>query len=294
MLKCEYGKLLAHCTSLKIGGPVFCWLEPENFEDVLEAILVAENNKKTLAIIGHGTNLLAQDSGFNGVVIRLGRGFDYIEKEKDEIVRIGASAAISRLVKQAADWGLGGCEFLSGIPGSFGGAVFMNAGVRDIKHQEIQREIKDIILDIDVIDLKDKKRKSLERHDIYFAYRSSGLDGKCILGGRIKLKKDDKDIIDNQIDSFMKKREWIRGLGFPSVGSVFKNPATDSPAGRLIESCGLKGKRIGGAEISRLHANFIVNTGSAMSKDVLNLMELAKKSVKERFDIELEREIRII
>ena len=294
MLRYEYGKLLSHHTSLRIGGPAFCWLEPENFNDILEATQVAETNGKVLTIIGKGSNILAQDKGFDGVLINLGRHFDYIEREGDEVVRIGAASAISRLVKESAEWGLAGCEFLSGIPGSFGGAVFMNAGVRDVEDKDMLREIKDIILDLDVIDLKDRKRKKLDRSNIDFTYRSSGLDGKCILGARIRLQKDGRIAINNRIRSFMKKREWIQELGFPSAGSVFKNPDNNNPAGRLIERCGLKGMRIGGAEISRIHANFIVNTGGATSKDALDLIDLAKNTVKEKFGIELELELKVI
>lgn len=294
MLKREYAKLLSLKTSLKIGGPASFWLEPENFDDVFEAVSFAEANKKALAIIGKGSNILAQDKGFDGVVINLGKGFDYIEKEQDEILRVGSAVSIARLVKECTELHLTGSEFLSGIPGSFGGAVFMNAGVRDTNNKVIQREIKDIILNVDVLDLKDKKRKVLNRGDISFSYRSSGLDEKCILGARIKLGKDKKKAIINRAASFMKSRDWIKELGFPSAGSIFKNPDNGGPAGELIESSGLKGTRIGGAEISRAHANFIVNIERATSKDVLELIGLARSKVKERFGIELELELRII
>jgi len=294
VLKKDYGRLLSRHTSLKIGGPAFCWLEPDDSDDVLEAISVAEQSGKALTVIGGASNILARDKGFDGVVINLGRGFDYIEIGEDAIARVGSACPVSRLVKGCAELGLAGCEFLSGIPGSFGGALFMNAGVREIKEPERKLEIKDIILDIDVIDLRDKKKESLDRRDIDFRYRSSGLDGKCILGARIRLKKDKRSDIDNRVDSFMKRREWIQRLGLPSAGSVFKNPDPRPPAGILIEECGLKGKRIGGAEISRAHANFIVNTGQATSRDVLDLIELAQARVKEKFGIELGLELRII
>ncbi|MFC1667186.1 UDP-N-acetylmuramate dehydrogenase [Candidatus Omnitrophota bacterium] len=293
-LKREYKKALSHHTSLKIGGPVFCWLEAQDINDVLEAASIAEEQKKTLAVIGKGSNILAQDKGFDGIAINLGKGFDYIERQGDEIIMAGSGASLPGLVATSAELGLAGCEFLSGIPGSFGGAIFMNAGVRDVNNAGTIREIKDIVLDVDVMDFRDKKRKTLKNADINFSYRSSGLDERCILGARIKLKKDERDAIINRIDSYMKKREWIQRLGFPSAGSIFKNPDRANPAGKLIEGCGLKGERIGGAEISDIHANFIVNVGGATSTDVLGLVKLAKRSVKEKFNIDLELELKII
>ena len=293
-MKSETGKLLSHWTSFKIGGPAFCWLEPENLDDILKAISFAESNVLPLAIIGRGSNILAHDKGFDGVLINLGRGFDYIENEGNGIIRIGGTVSISRLVRQSIEWEAAGCEFLWGIPGSFGGAVFMNAGVSDIDEEYILREIKDIILDIDVLDLKTKRVATLKREDIAFAYRSSGLNEKCILGGRIRLEMDERSAIIRRIDSYMNKREWIQRLGFPSAGSVFKNPDSNTPAGRLIEKCGLKKKRIRGAEISDIHANFIINVDQAGSKDVLDLIEVARKGVKDRFGIELELELKLL
>jgi UDP-N-acetylmuramate dehydrogenase len=285
------GILLSDRTSLKIGGPASFWLEPEDPDGVLEVISFAEKENKALAIIGSGSNILAQDRGFDGVVINLGQGFDYIEREQDTIVRVGSARPISQLVKDVLKLGLGGCEFLSGIPGSFGGALFMNAGV---SHGKVREEIKDIIIDVDVIDLRDRKKMNLKRQDIDFSYRSSGLDGRCILGARIRLERRKRSAILDRIDSYMERREWIQRLAFPSAGSVFKNPDSSNTAGRLIEGCGLKGSRIGGAEISKIHANVIVNTGSACSKDVKDLIELAKRRVKERFGIELELELRVL
>jgi len=293
-MKREYGRLLSHHTSLKIGGPAFCWLEPENLDEFLEVAREAEANKKTLTIIGKGNNILAHDKGFDGIVASLGRGFDYIEKETDDIIRLGAACPIFKLIQRCAEWHLSGAEFLSGIPGSIGGVVFMNAGTRDIENPKAQKEIKDIIVDIDVIDLKDKKIKTLNRKDINFTYRSSGLNGMCIVSVRLRLKKNDKDAVSNRIHSYMKKREWIKSIKFPSAGSIFKNPDNAETAGRLIERCSLKGKRRGGAEISRMHANFIVNIGSASSEDMLYLIELAKSNVKEKFGIDLELELKVI
>jgi UDP-N-acetylmuramate dehydrogenase len=294
MLKVENRRLLADYTSFKIGGPVSCWLELDDLEGVLEAVSIAEKDKKPLIIIGKGNNILAQDTGFDGVLINLGRGFDYIEEEDSGVLRVGAATSISAFIKRSAGLGLSGCEFLSGIPGSIGGAIFMNAGVRDIDDSSRFNEIKDVIIEVQILDLKNKKIEVLNRDDISFSYRSSGLDGKCILTARIRSRKAEKTTIKKRTDSFMKRREWIQKLGFPTAGSVFKNPDSENPAGRLIEACGLKGMRIGGAEISKIHANFIVNTGGAMARDVLELIELARTSVRNKFGIDLELELRII
>ncbi|MBU1887632.1 MAG: UDP-N-acetylmuramate dehydrogenase [Candidatus Omnitrophica bacterium] len=294
MLRREYGKLLSRHTTLKIGGPVFCWIEPENINDLLSAITIAGDLQKDLAIIGAGSNILAREQGFDGIAVYLGRGFDFIEKEEDDIVKVGPGLPVSLLVKKTAEWGLTGCEFLAGIPGSFGGALFMNAGARDIEDPGRMREVKDIVVDVDVINVKNIKKETLKRKDIPFTYRSSGLDGGCVISGRLKLEKAGEEIIRKKIESFVKSREWMKKLGFPSAGSVFKNPDSAMPAGRLIEESGLKGARVGGAEISKAHANFIVNTGGATSKDVMELIELARKNVRDKFGIELELELKLI
>lgn len=293
-MKREYGELLLHHTSLKIGGPVFCWVEVEDLDEFLEVASEAERSKKSLTVIGKGSNILARDKGFDGIVVTLGKGFDYIEKDGKDVVNVGAATPLYRLVETCSEWALEGCEFLSGIPGSFGGAVFMNAGVRDIDNLDAYKEIKDIIIDVEVIGLKDKKKKTLNREDIDFRYRSSGLDGNCIVASRIRLKESQKDIVRNRIHSYMKKREWIKNLHLPSAGSVFKNPDNNTPAARLIEQCSLKGTRRGGAEISRDHANFILNIDRATSEDVLYLIEAAKNGVRKRFGVDLELELKVI
>ncbi|MBU4311382.1 MAG: UDP-N-acetylmuramate dehydrogenase [Candidatus Omnitrophica bacterium] len=290
----EYGKMLSGCTSLRIGGPVFCWVEAEDVDAVLEALGLAEEARKPVVVLGRGSNVLAQASGFDGVVVRLGKGFDSVEVEGTGVVKVGAAVAISRLVNESARAGFSGCEFLAGIPGSFGGAIFMNAGVRDIKNPEKYNEVKDIIIDVDVLDLKTRKTQNIKRREIDFKYRSSGMDSKCVLGARIRLKKDKGEAIEKKINAYMEKRKWMRATGMLTAGSVFKNPDSARPAGKLIEECGLKGRAIGGARISGEHANFIVNTGSASSDDVMELVELARKNVRQRFGIDLELELKVL
>ena len=290
----KYNELLSRHTSFRIGGPAYLWAEAGNLKEILEAASLAEEKNKKFIIAGKGTNLLASDEGFDGAIAHLAGDFEKIESESVDIIKAGAGLGLARLVKYALDKSLAGCEFLAGIPGDLGGAVFMNAGVRDPEGGPGFIEIKDILLDIEALDLKDKKIKILAKKDIDFKYRSSGLDGKIILGARLGLKKGKKEDIEAEIRGFNKKREWFAKIGFPNAGSIFKNPNAEKSAGMLIESCGLKGKRIGDAEISQVHANVIVNLGKATAKDVLGLIDLARAGVKQKFGIELELELKLI
>jgi len=307
----RYKEPLSRHTSFRIGGPAYCWIEPENPDGILEAINFIEAKNKKFIIAGKGTNLLVKDEGFNGAIIHLAKGFEKIEIEKDSeappfpkkgrdevIIKAGAGLSAAKLVKYTFDNSLAGCEFLAGLPGNLGGAIFMNASVRNLEYPAQFIEIKDIILDVEILDLKDRKAgeciKTLDKKDIDFKYRSSGLERKIILGARLKLEKDNKVNIKDKIKAFNKKRDWLTKIGFPNAGSIFKNPSPDKSAGMLIESCGLKGKRIGGAEISKVHANIIVNLGKATANDVLGLIDLARASVKQKFGIDLELELKII
>ena len=290
----RYDEPLSRHTSFRIGGPAYCWIEPENPEGVLEAVLLAGNQGKPFIIVGKGTNFLFKDEGVDAVIIHLAKGFEKLEDEEGNKINSGAGLGVYKLVYFAASKGFSGVEFLTGIPGDLGGAIFMNAGVRNPEDPDKFIEIKDIILDIEVLDLNDRKIKTLNRKDIDFKYRHSGLDRKIVLGARFGLKKDEKQNIQKRITAFNKKRGWLTKIGFPNAGSVFKNPTPDKSAGMLIDACGLKGKRIGEAEISAAHANVIVNIGKAKAKDVLGLIDLARASVKQKFGIDLELEIKII
>ena len=294
----KYNELLSRHTSFRIGGPAYLWAEPDNPKEILEIVFLAESKNKKVIIAGNGTNLLASDEGFDGVIIHLAGDFEKIEIEsvaaKLALLRVGAGFSLARLVKYALDKSLAGCEFLTGIPGDIGGAIFMNAGVRRPEGEPGFIEIKDILVDIEALDLKDKTIKPLDKKDIDFKYRSSGLDGKIILGARLGLKKDKSEDIELRMAGFNKKREWLAKIGFPNAGSIFKNPSVEKPAGMLIESCGLKGKRIGDAGISGVHANVIVNLGKATAKDVLGLIGLAQTSVKQKFNIDLKLELKLL
>lgn len=290
----RYNEPLCRHTSFRIGGPAYCWVEPDNPGGILEAIDLSEAENKNFIIIGKGTNLLFKDAGFDGLVIHLAKGFEKIEKGDEAVISADSGVNIANVVRYALDNSLTGCEFLTGIPGNLGGAIFMNAGTRRLENPDEFSEIKDIVLDVKILDLKDKKIKVLNVKEIDFRYRFSGLDGKVVLSARLGLKISRKDRIQDGIKAFNKKREWLNKIGLPNAGSIFKNPSPDKPAGMLIENCGLKGKRIGGAEISKVHANIIVNIGNATANDVMGLIDLARTGVRQKFGIELELELKLI
>ncbi|MEK7868415.1 MAG: FAD-binding protein, partial [Candidatus Omnitrophota bacterium] len=162
----RYDEPLSRHTSFKIGGPACYWIEPENPEGILEAINFIEAKNKKFIIVGKGTNLLVKDEGFNGAIIHLAKGFEKIEIEREVIIKAGAGLSLAKLVKYAFDEAMTGCEFLAGLPGNLGGAIFMNAGVRNLEDPTEFIEIKDIILDVEILDLKDRKIKTLDKKDI--------------------------------------------------------------------------------------------------------------------------------
>ncbi len=286
-MKKMFGKRLSLCTTFKIGGPAYCWIEAECPNDVIEAVDLAEKEDRRMIIMGNGSNFLVSDKGFDGIVVHLTGEFNSLSLTGDHTLKAGAASHLGELVKFCGESGLSGAEFLAGIPGTVGGAVFMNAGCYG-------KEIKDIIDNVEILDLRKKTRRVLKKEDIRFSYRNSGLRDACIFGAELALKKDGSENIKSKIDGFMKKRAWMREINNPSAGSVFKNPSSGMSAGSIIEQCGLKGRRIGGAEISAVHANFIVNTGSACSRDVIALIELARERAEEKFGITMKPEIKVI
>lgn len=310
----RFDEPLKERTSLGIGGPARFWVEPENLDDILRIFSFARGENLDIFVIGEGTNLLVRDKGFDGIVVnlrapyfkriyrRIRKGFEFIYA--------GAGVKIEALCRHAQTWCLKGLEFLTGIPGGVGGALIMNAGVNpvrnlaaDLSANDISNgvkdfygrriEIGDIVWEVSVMDRKGKT-KVLKRSDLDFNYRSSNLDGYVILGANFRLEKGEKEDILKKTEYFFEKRNSSQELRFPSAGCIFKNPAPDQPAGLLLERCGLKGKRVGDAQISHLHANFIINLGRASFGDVISLIEIARKKVKEDFGIELELEVRLL
>ncbi|RJR41147.1 MAG: UDP-N-acetylmuramate dehydrogenase [Desulfobacteraceae bacterium] len=238
--------------------------------------------------VGRGSNLLFKDSGFRGVAISLAGEFAGVGEVQSDppLLNAGGGAPLPEILSFCRERGLSGVEFLAGIPGTAGGAAAMNAGAWGMEISQVIREI--------AIVEPAKGLISIDRKELRFGYRSLSIPhGAVIVGVRLNLVRDDSQAISRRMTEYLSRRKAGQPLEYPSGGSIFKNPAGDF-AGRLIESAGLKGERIGGAMISPKHANFIVNVGGASAGDVLALMELARKRVLDLSGVELEPEIRVV
>ena len=272
-------------TSLHIGGPADYFCIPKNTDELREALQFAKERKLRLAIMGAGTNLLALDNGFRGLVIKLYGGLNWIKIHRPK-AQVGAGVALFKLLFALAKKGLGGIEFMAGIPGSVGGAVYMNAGAWG-------KGIGDFVEEVRAVDRTGKER-IFNKAQLGFGYRRSKLQNSqwIITDIVLKLRRKQRKLISKKIKEYLKLRREKQPLGTPNCGSVFKNPKGDF-AGRIIEQAGCKGMRFGDAQISSKHANFILNKGDASSKDVLKLMSLAKREVRRRFKVSLSPEVKI-
>lgn len=275
-------------TSIRVGGPADCMVFVENIEELIKIISYAKSESLPVTVIGYGTNLIVKDGGIRGVTINLSKGFKMLETEEkgsDVYITAGSGVSLARIVRLAMDAGWSGVEALSAIPGSLGGAVYMNAGTKD-------GSIGDVIESVWIVE--GEKERLLDRNMLKFEYRSVNIPrNHPVVKVRIKLQKDDKEKVRKKIQEFLNYRKETQPLTLPSSGCIFKNPKKIS-AGKLIDDLGLKGVRVRGAKISEKHANFIVNTGTATAKDVLALVELVKEKVREERNILLEPEVIII
>jgi len=275
---------LSKHTSLKIGGPADYFLELKNIEELTNVIEFSQKENLDFFILGEGTDVLFSDEGFSGLVIQLKGEFENFSIESEQVTA-GAGVKLATLVEKLAKRGLAGLEFASGIPGSFGGAIVTNAGTKIGSIGDVTREIKIF---------SDGRVKILNREEINFSYRHCELPGKAIiLEAKLGLKNGKKSDIINKIKESLKQRKRNQPVSTLNAGCVFKNPETYE-AGKLIETAGLKGARFGDAEVSKKHANFIINCGRAKAKDVYNLIEKIRKDVKEKFDIDLELELKVV
>lgn len=275
---------LSKHTSLKIGGPADYFLELRNIEELTNIIEFSQKENLDFFILGEGTNVLFSDEGFSGLVIQLKGDFENFSIEGKQVTA-GAGVKLNNLVEKLAKKGLAGLEFASGIPGSVGGAIVTNAGTKMGSIGDVMREIKIF---------SDGSVKILKKEEIDFSYRHCKLPDKAIvLEVKLGLKNGKKSDIINKIKESLKERKKNQPVSTLNAGCVFRNPET-CEAGKLIETAGLKGARVEDAEVSKKHANFIINCGRAKAKDVYNLIEKIRKTVKEKFDIALELELRIV
>jgi len=273
-------------TTWKIGGPADCLFIPKTKEQLAEAIGIMSRHGVPWTVLGRGSNTLVTDKGIRGVVIKLGEGFDWVRFEGNTVQAGGAYSFVS-LSMMAAKQGLTGLEFAAGIPGSVGGAVYMNAGAHG-------SDVSRILTGAEVV-LESGELACLKAGDMKFSYRHSVLQERrgIVVSAAFQLAYGDRKEIAAAMATYKDRRMKTQPLKQACAGSVFRNPENHYAA-RLIESSGLKGKRIGGAEVSTLHANFIVNTGNATAEDVLTLIKLIQETVSKQHGIQLIPEVLVV
>ena len=270
---------------MKVGGPADLYYEAKNSKELEEVIKLSSREEIPFTLLGNGSNVLVSDKGVRGLVIK--NNAEEIKLLPFGFVEVDSGVELSKLISLARNNGLTGLERLIRVPGTVGGAIFMNAGDTFKK-----KFIGDLVVWVEVVD-KEGNIKKLELAECEFGYRSSRFQksGETILRVKLQLKQETKEKIEIAArDILVRKMKQPTGS---SMGSTFKNPPETS-AGELIEKAGLKGKQIGGAKISEVHGNFIINTGNATAKDVKDLIDLIKRTVKEKFGIDLQEEIRYI
>jgi UDP-N-acetylmuramate dehydrogenase len=282
----KFAEPLSKHTTWRIGGPADIFVCPRSVEEVKGVMAAAKELNLPWTVIGRGSNLLVLDGGIRGVVIKLSDNFSAIEVHGHRVTAQSGRSIVSA-ANIAVKHNLQGLEFATGIPGSVGGAVMMNAGAYG-------GEIKDVLESAKVLD-ESGTIHCFTNSDFRFAYRYSVLKDipMVLLEATFRLKEGDGEALLQQIKAWASRRASTQPLSMPNCGSVFRNPE-GTHAGRLIEAAGLKGLTRGGAQISEKHANFIVNLGNAKAEDVLWLMRHAEETVRDRFGIRLETEVRII
>lgn len=281
--KISLNESLAQFTTFRIGGVADYYIEPADADDLLKMLVYLNENQMPYYVMGNGSNILICDEGIRGVVINLEMGFGYLKHEKGFIIA-GAGSKIARFVEFCIQNNYAGVEMLAGIPATIGGTLIMNAGCYG-------GEISTYVTDVTII--RNMQIKKLSREECRFVYRNSGLKDSVILEARFKLPAGDSAELSERRNELMKHRNGSQPVEIPNAGCVFKNPKGNFAA-KLIEECGLKGKAIGGAMVSTKHANFIVNYDKATADDVIELIRLIKRTVKEKTGYELEMEIKLV
>ena len=282
----ENEPMAAH-TTFKVGGRADVLLSVRSEEELKNAVLAARGIGCAVTFIGRGSNLLVRDGGIRGLVIRLGEEFGGIEVREDRI-EARAGESLARLSNRAMEAGLSGLEFASGIPGSVGGAMAMNAGAYGGQMADVTERAR-------VMDTATGEICEMELEQLSMGYRTSLVleKGLLVTSALFRLKTGDRALIKAQMDELNRRRREKQPLNYPSAGSTFKRPEGYF-AGALIEQAGLKGACVGGAQVSELHAGFIVNRGNATASDVLSLIGLVQQRVLENSGVTLETEVRIV
>ena len=282
---CLMNEPLKKHTTYRIGGPADLMIFPKSKQDLIKVIKIINENKLQLTILGSGSNVLVSDDGIRGAVISLKNSLKQIEVS-DNILYAECGTMLGTIVKHAVRNNLIGLENLNGVPGTLGGALIMNAGAWG-------GEISENLIHVELINSKSEIKK-IYKKDLNFSYRQSSFNkDDILLSAKFNLKKADKDIIKENLIEAQSGRKKSQPLNKRSAGSVFKNPK-DNSAGKLLDDLGLKGFSIGDAKISEKHANFFINDGDASSTDMLMLIKKAHQKVKERFNVNLSLEVKLM
>ncbi len=282
-IKCN--ESLKQYTMTRLGGKADIFVMPGTEEEAQKVVQYAYQHQVPLLMLGNGSNMVVRDGGVRGIVLNFAK-LDGIHIEGETVIA-QAGALIIDVSKQAASESLTGLEFACGIPGSIGGAMAMNAGAYG-------GEIKDVIIDCTVL-TQEGERLVLTKDELELAYRKSVIakKGYYVLNAKFQLAKGDQQEIDAKIADLTYQRELKQPLEYPSAGSVFKRPPGYF-AGKLIQDSGLQGKGVGGAEVSTKHAGFIINKNNATATDYIETIKMVQRTVKEKFDVELEMEVKIV
>lgn len=282
----KFNEPLSKHSSLRIGGPALAWISVETEDELSNVLRMARDFELDWLINGLGSNTLFPDEGFDGLVLRLTGEFARWHVD-DGVAYVGAGVVNAHLVRGLLKEGWVGMEFLTLIPGTFGGAIVMNAGTRE-------KELSEILEEVRVLSLEEPRMATLTPENLDMRYRHAEIPaGRVVCSGAIRLTRGDVAAASANVKADKDRRNETQPYGLASAGSTFANPPGDA-AGRLIDSLGLKGTKIGGARISELHANFFINESGATSEDFLRLMALARVRVREEFGIELRPEVRFV
>ncbi|MFA5138911.1 MAG: UDP-N-acetylmuramate dehydrogenase [Elusimicrobiota bacterium] len=282
----RFDEPMSRHTSFRIGGPADAYIEVEHWTDLKRIHALAGRADLPLFFLGGGSNLLVLDGGIRGLVLRLRGAFEAIDPLGENGVWVGAGTRVEHLVRWCVFRGLAGAEPLTGIPGTIGGALVMNAGARE-------SGIGGLVRRVEVFEPAGLESARIPRSRLRFGYRSSSLGERLILGAALKLKPGNKVDIIERVQEYRRRRRETQPYQAFTVGSTFKNPPGRF-AGKLIQEAGLKGARVGGARVSAVHANFIENTGGAQASDVLSLVDAVRGAVRARSGVELELEMQVV
>ncbi len=283
---------MARHTTFRIGGPARYFALPESTEQFAELVGLAKQEDVPVMVMGGGSNLLVADEGISGLVICTGKmksGIALMTDADNEIqlIRADAGERLSSLVKFSGDNGLSGLEFAAGIPGTLGGAIAMNAGIKG-------RSMEDVIHSVSVLDMESLCVREVKRQELLFSYRSLELGNTVVLGATLCLTRDNAEDVSRKIREQIRVKKENQPVQSASAGCFFKNPSSEVSAGALIDQAGLKGMTYKKARVSDIHANYIVNMGNASCSDVLELAKMVSDRVFAQYNLRLEPEIRVM